>query len=311
VVQMTSPGAIPEQAVGPLRAALSQAALREAEKIGEGYATVAYRVPDRSGDWSVRIPRVEADWAIPGLERELRLLPALARYIDTAETPRDARLVLADDGTVVAAVHRYVPGRQLSSRSVRGRRRDRLAEQLGAFLSQLHGFPLDQARELGVPERDLWEDHYQPLIEQALPYLGNSAQRWLTTQADAFVAGGATRSAPGVLIHGDISGDHLLLDGDSGLGGVIDFGDAMISDPALDLAGILNDMAEPFLAQVLEHYTGVLDDDAPRRIQFYIQVEAIHQVIYGDRVHNGRERTTGVRRLAAKAASELRYHGSF
>jgi aminoglycoside phosphotransferase (APT) family kinase protein len=114
-----------------------------------------------------------------------------------------------------------------------------------------------------------------------------------------------------VLIHGDISGDHLLLDGDSGLGGVIDFGDAMISDPALDLAGILNDMAEPFLAQVLEHYTGVLDDDAPRRIQFYIQVEAIHQVIYGDRVHNGRERTTGVRRLAAKAASELRYHGSF
>jgi aminoglycoside 2''-phosphotransferase len=311
VVQVTSPGTIPEQALGPLSVSLSQTALRDAEKIGEGWQTVAYRVPDRSGDLVVRIPRVEADWAIPGLEREMKLLPALAQYMDTAETPRDARLVLADDGSLVATVHRYVPGRQLSNSSVRGRRRDLLAEQLGVFLSQLHGFPVEQARELGVPELDLWEDHYRPLIEQALPYLGNSAQLWLTMQADAFEAGGATRSAPRVLIHGDISGDHLLLDGDSELCGVIDFGEAMIADPALDLAGILNDMPKPFLVQVLEHYTGELDDDASRRMQFYIQVEAIHLVIYGDRLHNGCERMMGIRRLAAKAASEVRYRGFF
>jgi len=306
---MTSEGVIPEEALGPLREALPHANVREAAKIGEGYGSVAYLVPERGGDWSVRIPRAEADWAIPTLEREARLLPVLANYIDTAETPRDARIVHAADGSVVAAVHRYVPGRQLSSRSVRGRRRDRLAEQVGAFLSQLHGFPPDQAQALGVPELDLWEDHYRPLIDQAMQYLGVSAQRWLAAQAEAFESGGGTRSAPRVLIHGDISGDHLLLDGDSGLGGVIDFGDAMIADPALDLAGLLNDMAEPFLDQVLEHYSAELDADARRRVRFYIEVAAIHQVIYGDRVRNGQERTTGVRRLAAKAASDIRYHG--
>lgn len=302
--------ALPDSALGPLKGALPDAALTESTKIGEGYGSVAYLVPDPSGDWSVRIPRGEADWAVEGLEREARLLPVLEQYIDTAETPRDSRLVRDSDGSLVASVHRYVPGRQLSNRSVRGRRRDRLAEQTGAFLSQLHAFPQDQALSLGIRELDLWEDHYRPLIDQAMEHLGVSAQRWLRVQADEFEAGGATKSAPRVLIHGDISGDHLLLDGDSGLGGVIDFGDVMVADPALDLAGILNDMAEPFLAQVLEHYTGVLDDDAPRRVGFYIQVAAIHQVIYGDRVRNGRERTTGVRRLAAKAASEIRYRGS-
>jgi len=307
---MTSSSVLPESVVGPLRAALPRAAVREAARIGEGYGSVAYLVPDSSGNWSVRVPRAEADWAIPSLEREARLLPALEQYIDTAVIPREAQLVRGADGTLVAMVHRYVPGRQLSTRSVRGRRRDRLAEQIGAFFSQLHTFPLDQARSLGVPEVDLWDDHYRPLIEQAMPYLGNSAQEWLQRQADEFVAGGGTQSAPRVLIHGDISGDHLLLDGDSGLGGVIDFGDAMIADPALDLAGLLNDMAEPFLGQVLEHYTANIDDDALRRVQFYIQVAAIHQVIYGDRVRKGQERTKGIRRLAAKAASELRYSRS-
>jgi aminoglycoside phosphotransferase (APT) family kinase protein len=307
---MASSGVLPESVIDPLRAVLPRAVLRNATRIGEGYGSVAYLVPDQSGDWAVRIPRAEADWAIPALEREARLLPALANYIDTAETPRDARIVHAADGSVVvAAVHRYVPGRQLSSRSVRGRRRDRLTEQVGAFLSQLHGFPLDQAQALGVPELDLWEDHYRPLIDQAMQYLGVSAQQWLAAQAEAFESGGGTRSAPRVLIHGDISGNHLLLDGDSGLGGVIDFGDAMIADPALDLAGLLNDMAEPFLDQVREHYLAELDADARRRVRFYIDVAAIHQVIYGDRVQNGQERTTGVRRLAAKAASDIRYHG--
>jgi len=307
---MTSRGALPEHALGPLRAALPRAALRDAVEIGAGYGSTAYLVPDRDRDWAVRIPRPEADWAIPTLEAEARLLPALEDHIDTTETPRDAAIVRDEGGALVAAVHRYIPGRQLSGRSVRGRRRARLAQQVGAFLGQLHSFPLAQARALEIRELDLWEGHYRPLIDEAMPHLGESAKRWLTAQADAFEAGGGTRSAPRALIHGDISGDHLILDGDSGLGGVIDFGDAMIADPALDLAGLLNDQAQPFLDQVLERYEAELDDDAPRRIRFYIDVVAIHQVVYGDRVQQGRERTKGVRRLAAKAASELRYHGT-
>ena len=302
--------ALPVSAVGPLKAALPGAALEDSTWLGEGYGSIAYFVPDPSGDWSVRVPRPEADWAEGCLTREGRLAPALEQYIDTAETPRELSLVHDSDGSLVASVHRFVRGRQLANRSVRGRRRNKLAEQVGAFLSQLHAFPKEQALSLEVPELDLWEDHYRPMIDEAMQHLGASAQRWLRVQADEFVEGGATKSAPRVLIHGDISGDHVILDGDSGLGGVIDFGDAMIADPALDLAGILNNMAEPFLDQVLENYTGEIDDDAPRRIGFYIQVAAIHQVIYGDRVRNGRERTTGIRRLAAKAASEIRYRGS-
>jgi aminoglycoside phosphotransferase (APT) family kinase protein len=112
-----------------------------------------------------------------------------------------------------------------------------------------------------------------------------------------------------VLIHGDISGPHLLLDDASNLAGVIDFGDAMIADPALDFAGVLNDFSWAFLERVLAAYEaagGAIDAAARKRARFYIDVAPIFQVVYGDRVRGGAERRDGVRRIAARAAAARR-----
>jgi aminoglycoside phosphotransferase (APT) family kinase protein len=296
--------AIPRAALPTLRAAIPTARWARASKVGEGYGAAAFRVPDPEGDWSVRLPRPEATWAIPDLERGTRLLPALEGRIASIETPRDAAIVRDAADTFVAGVHRFVPGTPPSTRTIRGARRERLAGQIAAFLLELHAVPRTVAKRHGVREMDLWPDRYEPLIANSLPHLGAAGRAWLEAQGAAFVAAGGTSDAPRVLIHGDIAGPHLLVDDDSNLIGVIDFGDAMLADPALDFAGILNEFSWAFLERVLAAYEaggGAVDQRARERARFYIEVSPIFQVEYGDRVRGGAERRTGVRRIAARA----------
>jgi len=296
--------AIPRAALPTLRTAIPTAKWSRASKIGEGYGAAAFRVPDPEGDWSVRFPRPEAAWAIPDLERETRLLPTLETRVTSVETPRDAAVVRDPAGAFVAAIHRFVPGSPPSTRTIRGARRDRLATQIGAFLHELHAVPRSVAKRHGVREMDLWPDRYQPLIANSLPHLGPAGRAWLEAQGAAFAAAGGTSEAPRALIHGDIAGPHLLLDDDSNLTGVIDFGDAMLADPALDFAGILNEFSWSFLERVLAAYEaagGAIDGRARDRARFYIEVEPIFQIEYGAYVRGGAERLTGIRRIAARA----------
>jgi aminoglycoside 2''-phosphotransferase len=288
-----------------LRAAIPAADWSRTTKIGEGYGSAAFRVPDPAGDWSVRLPRPEAEWAIHDLEREARLLPSLQTRITAAETPRDASVVRDERGGLVAAIHRFVAGDPPSTRTVRGHKRERLASQIAGFLRELHAFPLDEARRCGVLEMDLWPDRYQQLIAHSLPHLGPAGRRWLQAQAERFEAAGGTSEAPRVLVHGDIAGPHLLLDQESNLRGVIDFGDAMVADPALDFAGLLNEFSWAFLERVLAHY-GPVDAAALERARFYIDVAPIFQVEYGEYVREGAERRQGIRRIAARAAAGVR-----
>tara|TARA_Y100000588_G_scaffold344910_1_gene391601 strand:+ start:924 stop:1850 length:927 start_codon:yes stop_codon:yes gene_type:complete len=289
-----------------LAEALPNANFDSAVLVGEGYGLVGFRVPDPTGDWAVRIPQPQASRAISNLKLEAKLLPSLENAI-TTETPRKSNLVYDNEGTVIAAIHRFIDGNPPSSRSIRGARRERLAAQIATFFKELHSFSLAKARRLEARTVDLWPDLYQPLITKTLPHLGRAGRTWLKTRALEFERGGATAEAPRVLIHGDIAGEHLLLDADSNLAGVIDFGDAMIADPALDFAGILNDFSWPFLERLLAHY-GPIDSGLRERARFYIDVVPIFQVQYGEHIRNGAERLTGIRRISARARYNMQAH---
>jgi aminoglycoside phosphotransferase (APT) family kinase protein len=306
---MTLWSALSAEARDALAAALPGGNLGRPRAIGEGWGAAAFRVSDPTGDWSVRLPRPEAPWAIADLERETRLLPLLVGRIASVETPHDAAIVRDADGGFVAAVHRFVEGTPPFEHRLRGAVRTRLADQIGAFLQELHATPRTAAKRHGVRQLDLWPGRYLQMIADTLPHLGPAGRRWLQTQARAFARGGGTSKAPRVLIHGDIAGAHLLLDRASKLRGVIDFGDAMVADPALDFAGVLNDFSWAFLERVLAAYEaagGAVDADARRRVGFYIDVSPIFQVVYGDRVRGGAERGAGVRRITARAAAASR-----
>jgi aminoglycoside 2''-phosphotransferase len=269
--------------------------LDQAEVIGEGWCTVAYRV----GPLVVRVPN--SDHHAKALALEPRLLPAL-EAAGVPFVPHGMTLLTDEEGRILATAHEYVDG--VDARSLprtTGGRREELTRDFGRFLGALHGFPAEKAVRLGVPDVDLWADHYVPLIEAARPHLATQTRGWLDALCERFVAEGGVPESPRVLIHGDVDGRNVMLHHDGSLSGIIDFSDAMVADPALDFACILNDWSWPFLERVLSHYPLEVDPDARRRAAFYIAVGPLWDVLEGVETGNADFLRTGRAKLAARA----------
>jgi len=300
----------------PLSAAVAAALRRidagarpaSATYLGAGYAYAAHRVPSPTGDWVVRLPkRTDGAWGtdrIEDIEREVRFFGLLREYDFGTTVPRDSTLLRDPAGRTLGAAHRYVSGSPLARLGApRGAAREVLAQDIARFLSRLHAVPVAIAKQASLESASLATSTYTPLTRQSLPHLGEATARWLQGRTEAFLAGGGTMKAPRRVIHADISGAHLLLTRRRRLSGVIDFGDILIADPALDFAGLLNDLTWRDLERVWAHYEGTVDADAERRVRYYIEVQAIFQVVYGADGVGPAERANGVRRLAARAAT--------
>ena len=187
-------------------------------EIDEGYDFEVAIVDD---EWVFRFPR-RAN-VVEALEAEIVFLPRLAAALPVA-VPRFEHV--SHEPSV----------RRLRPDSRRRRSSTRIAEGVRAFLDALHRF--DHA---GLPVerrdwREVFRDKCARLEQDVLPLL-EPADR---TRALALFA--EVESLTGfepTFIHNDLSGPHLLVH-DGKLAGVIDWGDAVIGDPARDYAWLLN-----------------------------------------------------------------------
>ncbi|HJM74756.1 MAG TPA: aminoglycoside phosphotransferase family protein [Dehalococcoidia bacterium] len=305
---------IPRELIGPLRAALPDADLDAATALGEGWAQVALRVPASGGDFvlwhpllrnydNAQHPDLRA-MAIADLEREAKLLPELLAH--GLPVPTEMLLLRDNDGRTIGSIHRLLEGDPITRSMLVGGRRKRLATALAEFFTRLHSFPSDRTTEPGLKSIDLWDDHYRPLVEGCRPLLATRSREWLDATVGRFLDEGGMAGSPRVLIHADIGPEHLRVDAGGAFAGSIDFGDAMVADPALDFAGLLLAYRAPFMEQVLARYGGEIDANLRRRAQFYADVVALHSVEYGDFVVDGQERIGGLRRIAVRAAAAAR-----
>jgi aminoglycoside 2''-phosphotransferase len=81
-----------------------------------------------------------------------------------------------------------------------------------------------------------------------------------------------------VLLHGDLSPEHILVDLErTAITGVIDFGDAVVGDPAGDFGGF--DAA--FRQAALVGYELPIDDTLLSRAVVYWKLGPFHEVLYG------------------------------
>ena len=251
-------------------------------------------------------PGAAAGGWVEGYEREVGLLRLLGKR--GLPVQRGARALRAEDGRLLGTVGGLVEGTPLASRNPRGRAGERLAGELAAFLTALHSLPVAEARKLGVPELDLGTEQHGPLIEEGLPHVGPRTRAWLRARLQSFLLQGGSADAGRVLVHGDMHPAHVFVAEGGRLAGVIDFGDALIADPAFDLAGLLNRVSWSFFDRVLSLYRGpaAADADLRRRARFYIDVVPIYEVVYGARLDAPRLLARGRRRLAARAAAATR-----
>ena len=224
-----------------LREQFPDLALESVEPLGVGWDVTVYLV---DGTWAVRFPRREV--AVPSLLREVALLPGLALRLPLpVPVPQlVGRPTDAYPWTVWGA--RVVPGVELADSGLRDDERSVAARDVGAFLAVLHDPSV--AREHGAdlphdPMRRAIPSTRGPMTREFLDSLA-SRGTWEKGSAvdravDEVIAAGEPLSAPegtAVLVHGDLHLRHLLVTPEGAAAGVIDWGDACLADPALDLA---------------------------------------------------------------------------
>ena len=170
-------------------------------------------------------------------------------------------------------------GRELdvaTFRALSDDQRGRIAVQLATFLTAVHATPKPIARELGVSEPDpqkdrddLRRDTEALVLPRLEPHEARVVRAFLSEMA------AESRSVhPTTLVHGDLSGEHVLWDAEHQQVNIIDFSDRSIGDPALDFAG-LHAYGCEFIESVLERYHGPKDEGTLRRARRYFRRGAL------------------------------------
>ena len=231
-----------------------------ARLLGEGWDNSVWVVEER---WAFRLPR--RDIAIPGVQRELAVLPALAPLLPAPiPVPR----------FVGAPSDRFpwpffgaelLPGVEPCDAGLSDDDREELGGELGRFLRVLHS---EETLARVDPRSELPDD---PLRRADMPFrVTRTRERiaelppdvWRPPVRVAEVLAEAERLPPRarrVLTHGDLHVRHLLVER-GGVTGVIDWGDLCRSDPAIDLMLVWSLLPPAGRDRFAEVY-GVLDEE--------------------------------------------------
>jgi aminoglycoside phosphotransferase (APT) family kinase protein len=236
--------------------------------VGTGWDSDAYEV---DGEWIVRFPRRPevAQW----LRKEAALLPELAPAL-SVRAPRFEHVSLDEP---VYLAHRKLAGRPLEPHTATRA----VGVRLGRFLAELHGFDVERARRLGVPE-PAWAAAQAAfaaaLRARVFPLLSTDERSRAERMLEGFLAlGFEFRSA---LVHGDLGAEHVLVD-EAGELAVIDWSDARIGDPALDFAWLLHGLGREFADALAAAYGRSLDAAFRLRALAYHRLGPWHEVLYG------------------------------
>jgi aminoglycoside phosphotransferase (APT) family kinase protein len=227
--------------------------LASVRPFAEGWDNAVWLVDER---WAFRFPRRQI--AIPGVEREIAVLPGLAPSLPLG-VPAPVfvgRPGLGYPWPFFGAA--LLPGVEAGDAALSDEARVRLAPVLAGFLRRLHecevdGLPVDPNRRSDMDHRvqltrgwltelrDLWRP--PPVVEELF-------ERALALPAPI----------DRVVLHGDLHFRHLLVDGDGALTGVIDWGDLCCGDPSIDLSLLWSFFPPEGRDAFLEVY-GLLSED--------------------------------------------------
>jgi aminoglycoside phosphotransferase (APT) family kinase protein len=213
-----------------VRGLLAQLGLEDARlrKLAEGWDNSVWVIDER---YVFRFPRREV--AIPGLERELRVLPKLAPLLPLP-VPRPAFVGKPTDAYPWPFFGaELIPGVEAGMAKLDDEARLEVALELAGFLRALHEVELelphdpngreDMPKRVGLARVELDE------LERLGLWQARSELSRLLDEAE-----GLPPPEPPTVAHGDLHFRHLLVE-DGRASGVIDWGDVCRADPAIDL----------------------------------------------------------------------------
>jgi aminoglycoside phosphotransferase (APT) family kinase protein len=231
--------------------------------IAAGWDNTVVLVDD---DWVFRFPRREI--ALPGIDREIALLPRLAPQL-SLPIPVPEHVGVYGDPPWRFWGARHLSGTELK---VAGRTDEvgvAVGRALGQFVAELHALPADSSLPVdpfrradavsrAVRARDVLAD-----LRAAGPGLDGLDD---PAVEQVLAAGEATGppAAETVLSHGDLYSRHVLVDEHGAAAAVIDWGDLCMAPRSVDLSVAYSALAGPAREAFFAEY-GPIDDDIELR----------------------------------------------
>ena len=243
---------------------------QEAVRFGEGWDNEAFLL---GGEWVFRFPR-RAN-RVPWQQREEMILATVARPLGS----------LVPDVLYRGRPCEHFPYPFIGYRRLRGVAADtagvsldRLALQIADLFGRVHG--LDPS---GLPPTPAgWEQGSpQTLAREVVTKASLIHQALLTDRHDAvdhWLRGGpqAPKSRSlSRLCHNDISAEHILVESDGTISGLIDWTDAIVTDPAVDFVGLITIAGWPFIDQVLDSYSLPRDPEFVPRLEWLARAHTL------------------------------------
>ncbi len=245
------------------------------ERLDEGWDFRVFEVDER---WLFRFPKRESGVAKLNMER--KLLSSLGEWVPLPVPNYEYFCESHESLRRPFGGYRKLPG--VGGDTSKRVDRHEVARQLGVFLARLHTYPVDKAREAGVPEVQDLVTHWRGKACGQLQGLDGRnvnlglLRRYLENETPVPFEGAAS------LVHNDLWALHILVDSRSGrVSGIIDWADTLIGDPAMDFACLYTWYGESWLEDVLSHYTGKLDAEIISRSRYLATCVAIHCITLG------------------------------
>lgn len=212
-------------------------------------------------EWVFRFARTQN--VAKRIQKEKRLLEYLherLRHLDVS-IPH-YQLLRNQNQKVVGCYYKMIQGEVLKPtllRRINDSAKARIAVQLGSFLSIVHSSHQQVIEDIGIEvvhTDQYWHDYLQEIRQHILPLLTPVEQTQVLNLFETYLQQRKTNCIPNTLVHGDLSHAHILYDPNKqAISGIIDFGDAQLTDPAYDFSGLYWDYGQGFMQEVLRHYT--------------------------------------------------------
>jgi aminoglycoside 2''-phosphotransferase len=141
---------------------------------------------------------------------------------------------------------------------------------------------LGLAREDGTSWRESGREQYAKIRARVFPLLEGAEREQVAARWEEFLGDDAHFGFEPSVLHADLTGDHILVGTTSGeIAGIIDWGDAIVGDPAYDFAGLLADYGAEFAGQALASYGQPGDPTFMQRAAFYRDAMPFNEILYG------------------------------